>query len=219
MILKFPENVKYFDGSQPPLNQPPPFDDVSALSGNDGHRYLYVDSRTGTAGLVGGFQLSPHNIDDVTHSALMRTVAPAYQCAQTRSARLAVNQPANGPGDPCPALNMVMYNDQPPLGSAPQEYAHAKGVYVEQQGAPPTGFWLVHSVPRFLDPIKAASNSNGSPFPDRPSYSNGFQQGQSFACISLTTQKDHDAVKQALLRNRVYVSLGVVSASVTDACA
>lgn len=216
MIIKFPTAMQFFNpavftaGSNPahprPMSASTTLYKTQPLGPNNGHRYLYADSSTGAAGHMGGFQLSPHDIDDSAHSPLRLTLDPAYREARARSEALQVGNAAILADDPSIGFNMVVYNDQPPgANNANEIYAHAKGVYVERQGAPPAGFWLVHSVPNFKDPVQA--QAGGSPYPRGPPYSNGFQQGQSFACIALTTPNAHAHVKQALLRNRVYVSL------------
>ena len=68
-----------------------------------------------------------------------------------------------------------MYNDEFPNGTSSETAAHAKGV-VAFDGTG-TGFWLVHSVPRF--PPTPGPNITYS-FP-----ATGFRYGQTMLCISL----------------------------------
>lgn len=66
-----------------------------------------------------------------------------------------------------------MYNDEFPNGTSSETAAHAKGVIVFDGVS---GFWLVHSVPRF------------PPSPDEGNYTfptTGLRYGQTMLCLSL----------------------------------
>ncbi|XP_059352361.1 deoxyribonuclease-2-alpha-like isoform X2 [Daphnia carinata] len=75
---------------------------------------------------------------------------------------------------------LLMYNDEFPNGTSSELAAHAKGV-VAFDGQ--SGFWLVHSVPRF----PSAPGGDRSP-ETRTNYSypaNGLRYGQTMLCVSL----------------------------------
>ncbi|XP_022085065.1 plancitoxin-1-like [Acanthaster planci] len=70
-------------------------------------------------------------------------------------------------------LAQVMYNDQPPPGKEIQSglYGHTKGVLAFDDD---TGFWLVHSVPKF--PLPSSKSYN---WPD-----NARRNGQTLLCVT-----------------------------------
>lgn len=78
----------------------------------------------------------------------------------------------------------IMYNDEAPNGKKSEARGHTKGIVAF--GAK-TGFWLVHSVPNFPP-------SNSYSYPD-----SGRHYGQSFLCITLSTEKNLDLVLSQLL--------------------
>jgi len=73
----------------------------------------------------------------------------------------------------CKSCAYALYNDQTPDGKDHDSNAHMKGV-IAFDGT--SGFWLVHSVPRFL-PVKG----DGYKFPVEQT-----KYGQSFLCITLS---------------------------------
>lgn len=86
-----------------------------------------------------------------------------------------------------------MYNDQPPPpGKTSFDLGHSKGVLAADNS---TGFWLVHSVPRF--PPYLEDGAYGYP-------STGHRYGQSFLCITMGAMEINKAGKQ-LLYNEVAV--------------
>ena len=78
---------------------------------------------------------------------------------------------------------LLMYNDEFPNGTSSESAAHAKGV-VAFDGQ--SGFWLVHSVPRF--PPAPAGSDNSNPAETQANYSfpaTGLRYGQTMLCVSL----------------------------------
>lgn len=71
----------------------------------------------------------------------------------------------------------VVYNDEPTNGKTTFDLGHSKGIVVADNS---TGFWLVHSVPKF--PQLPYQNNNSYSYPRT-----GIKFGQSFLCISMTT--------------------------------
>lgn len=74
---------------------------------------------------------------------------------------------------------LLMYNDEFPNGTSSETSAHAKGV-VAFDGQ--SGFWLVHSVPRF------PPAPDGGPPGTKGNYSyptTGLRYGQTMLCVSL----------------------------------
>uniref|UniRef100_A0AAG5D067 Uncharacterized protein n=1 Tax=Anopheles atroparvus TaxID=41427 RepID=A0AAG5D067_ANOAO len=117
---------------------------------------------------------------------------------QWKPARFTVNQSASAPGRTiAPSLSnrsailTILYNDEPSNGPMNAERGHTKGV-VSTDGN--TGYWLVHSVPKFPPEI-------GTSF----SYPHtGMLYGQSFLCISLDAA-EMETVGHQLLYNEVTV--------------
>ncbi len=73
---------------------------------------------------------------------------------------------------------LLMYNDEFPNGTSSETAAHAKGVVAFDATS---GFWLVHSVPRFPpapDPPSASATNYSFPV-------TGLRYGQTMLCISL----------------------------------
>lgn len=67
----------------------------------------------------------------------------------------------------------IMYNDAHPGNKSDSHRGHAKGAAFFDGN---TGFWLIHSVPKFPNPDKYD-------YPD-----SGYNNGQSFLCITLRTE-------------------------------
>lgn len=85
----------------------------------------------------------------------------------------------------------LMYNDEDPSGSTHSSYGHTKGdVCFDDK----SGFWLVHSVPRW--PIYSDQNYG---FPD-----NEKRYGQSFLCMTYATDS-FNTIGDAFLLNKPYV--------------
>lgn len=85
----------------------------------------------------------------------------------------------------------------PPLTgkSSSASFAHAKGILAMDSQ---TGFWIIHSVPQFMDPMSAGA---------RYSYpANGKENGQTAMCISFQTKAELDHILKQLLcmRPNVY---------------
>lgn len=70
----------------------------------------------------------------------------------------------------------VVYNDEPTNGKVTFTLGHSKGIVVADNS---TGFWLVHSVPKF--PQLPYQNNNSYSYPNT-----GIKFGQSFLCVSMT---------------------------------
>ncbi|XP_050079214.1 deoxyribonuclease-2-alpha [Anopheles maculipalpis] len=85
----------------------------------------------------------------------------------------------------------IMYNDEPTNGPVDMVRGHTKGV-VSTDGT--TGFWLIHSVPKFPPII-----GDGYSYPHT-----GMLYGQSFLCISLNAS-EMETVGHQLLYNEVTV--------------
>lgn len=69
---------------------------------------------------------------------------------------------------------VMMYSDQPPVGTTDGTRGHTKGVVVANDIS---GFWLIHSVPKFPPPAEQGAYS----YPKT-----GTVYGQSFLCLSMT---------------------------------
>lgn len=81
----------------------------------------------------------------------------------------------------------MYYNDETPEGAKTSSRAHSKGVWMSDPDF--SGFWLIHSVPRFPLPT-------GTGFPD-----DELIYGQSFLCISITNSTDWQTVAKHILIN------------------
>lgn len=74
---------------------------------------------------------------------------------------------------------LLMYNDEFPNGTSSETAAHAKGVVAFDATS---GFWLVHSVPRFPPaPGPPSASATNYSFPVT-----GLRYGQTMLCISLS---------------------------------
>jgi len=137
--------------------------DASAASG---FGYAYADASSSALRWTGK-QL------DKTTNALGATLAYVYGADASKAAWL-------------------LYNDQPPTGTATDTYGHTKGVVSFDSSG---GFWLVHSVPRFPDPT-------GQPYAGYPGYAKDY--GQSFLCVTYNLASFND-IANAFLLNRPWV--------------
>jgi len=70
----------------------------------------------------------------------------------------------------------LMYNDESPDGKTSYSYGHTKGDMCFDKSS---GFWLVHSVPKFPPPAK-----DGYSYPD-----SGHTYGQTFLCVTYPYQQ------------------------------
>ncbi|XP_063787266.1 deoxyribonuclease-2-alpha isoform X2 [Pseudophryne corroboree] len=126
-----------------------------------GMRYMYQDGSSG--GWLPGTSLM-----NCTDSAVGRTLAQLYKSSKSQD------------------VAYVLYNDQPPKNLTSSEVrGHTKGVVLLDKE---TGFWLVHSTPRFP---AASSLQYGWP-------SNAFHNGQSFICVTYPYSQFTDIGKQLL---------------------
>lgn len=73
----------------------------------------------------------------------------------------------------------LVYNDEPTNRNASFVLGHAKGLVVADKN---TGFWLVHSVPKF--PYLPYQNNNTYTYPPT-----GLKFGQSFLCVSMVAEE------------------------------
>jgi len=88
-------------------------------------------------------------------------------------------------------LLYIMYNDEGPDNQTTETMGHTKGVVVS---GPKTGFWLIHSVPKF-----PPGATEGYSYP-----STGTVYGQSILCISFNIS-DADNIAQLLQYNQPYI--------------
>jgi deoxyribonuclease-2 len=97
-----------------------------------------------------------------------------------------------GPSYDSKASNLfrLLYNDQHPDGQITFSVGHTKGAVVFGETS---GFWLVHSVPKF-PPVDHYG------YPD-----SGHRNGQTFLCISLATAANADTVGTQLTFNYPYI--------------
>lgn len=114
----------------------------------NGIGYLYLDSSSS----LDKWQFSSNGINS-TSSLTGLTLAPLYQSKD---------------------YSFMFYNDQPPNAPVSMIYGHSKGVLAFDENTQ-TGFWLVHSVPRFPQPI-----AQGYGYPD-----SGRIFGQTMLCVTL----------------------------------
>lgn len=83
----------------------------------------------------------------------------------------------------------IVYNDEPTNQRITSLMGHSKGMVVADNSS---GFWLVHSVPKFPD--LPYQNNNSYSYP-----SNGVPNGQSFLCVSMMTQELDKVGKYAII--------------------
>jgi deoxyribonuclease-2 len=93
----------------------------------NGTGYLYLDSSSS----LDKWQFSSQGIDSPSSLAGL-TLTPLYQSKE---------------------YSFVFYNDQPPNIPISMVFGHSKGVLAFEENTQ-TGFWLVHSVPRFPQTIE-----------------------------------------------------------------
>lgn len=73
----------------------------------------------------------------------------------------------------------AVYNDEPTNGKTTFTLGHSKGMVVADNSS---GFWLVHSVPKF--PKLPYQNNNSYMYP-----TTGVKYGQSFLCVSMVAKE------------------------------
>ncbi|XP_054709923.1 deoxyribonuclease-2-like [Uloborus diversus] len=78
-------------------------------------------------------------------------------------------------------LTYIMYNDDPPKGFSGSANGHLKGVVAFNDE---TGFWLVHSIPKFVSP-------SSYEYPE-----NALDNGQSVLCVTFKTESLNEICKQ-----------------------
>jgi len=136
---------------------------------NKGYGYAVIDPSHTTS-----FKISENTLDQDA-GYLGHTLDQVYSGAKTK-------------------VGWLMYNDQNPDGSQSSTYGHTKGV-IGFDGT--TGFWLIHSVPRWPEPHGTAYE-----FPD-----NERIYGQNFICITLDMSQMEDVGYQLFFtRPSVYDS-------------
>jgi len=130
---------------------------------NSGFAYAYADVNSPTLALTG------RRLDD-PNASLTKTLGQVYNAGQAN-------------------LAWIMYNDQPPNGTATDTYGHTKGLTAYTSN---NGFWIAHSTPQY-------------PPPQADQYSFPLKEyGQSFICLTLGLDALND-VGNAFLLNRPYV--------------
>jgi len=141
----------------------------------DGHGYAYLDSSTDYK-----FVLSENSIADDT-SAPGRTLDQVYNAYDVNKEYLKKkdNQYYDGADD----IAHVFYNDENPNGTVYFDCGHTKGGLAFDKES---GFWLIHSVPKYLSPA-----SSGYIYPHT-----GCKYGQMFMCITLNSTSFDDVGKQ-----------------------
>lgn len=108
-----------------------------------------------------------------------------------------INETSSFPGRTIePVLNddgllVIMYNDEPPQNATDGLRGHSKGVVVTDGN---TGFWLIHSVPKFPSELQQPYQ-----YP-----STGKVYGQSFLCITVNVDQ-MELIGQQLLLNEPHV--------------
>ena len=139
--------------------------------------YVYVSSQSAEA----SWTLSDVSINDAL-SEPGQTLQPIYDDPQRDS------------------LVYVFYNDAMPNGTTTGVKGHTKGVVAFDAGG--SGFWMVHSVPRFPPPP-----SEGYGFPET-----GQRFGQSFLCMTLSSDQ-MESVAQQLLYMEPFIYASQMSSS------
>jgi len=127
-----------------------------AVKAPRGTNYFYGDATS-----AGAFVASPHSMNDTSVGALGSTLRQLW--------------------DPATSAAYILWNDDPPASEYYNfSYGHTKGALALDTGSEGGGFWLTHSVPKFLaGPIQSPEGYAGLG-------SNAWMYGQSAACFSLT---------------------------------
>lgn len=83
----------------------------------------------------------------------------------------------------------IVYNDEPTNQKTTASMGHSKGMVAADNSS---GFWLVHSVPKF--PQLPYQNNNSYAYPET-----GVMNGQSFLCMSMMAQELDKVGKYAII--------------------
>ena len=137
----------------------------------EGRSYLYYDSNR-----YGSFLHSDKSIDSPTN-AVSYTLSQVYDSAGN--------------------VGYAMYSDEPPGKKAGVNYAHSKGTVGYDSTS---GFWLVHSVPRF------------PPYYNERIYyypKSGWDNGQSMLCMSLPLSEINSVGRQFQTTRPYFYSLSM----------
>jgi deoxyribonuclease-2 len=143
-----------------------PVDWYVVLKFPGGSGYAYTDSETVHLGL----RKSPYELESATDGAVTHTLRQIYN------------------DDDEEEVGFAKYNDDDPNDHAHGTGGHTKGV-VGWEGE--TGFWLIHSVPRFPSFAKDGAYAG---LPD-----NELRYGQSMLCLSLDVATLDDVASQLLI--------------------
>lgn len=133
----------------------------------DGQGYMYLTSKSPEH----GWTESDKSIKD-SLSIPGRILSPVYEKSNN--------------------LLYMFYNDEHPDGNTSFTRGHTKGVVAF---GPMSGFWLVHSVPKYPPAVELTYD-----YPHT-----GQMYGQSFLCVSLPTFSAADVIGLQLLYNEPYV--------------
>ncbi|XP_050537440.1 cell-death-related nuclease 7 isoform X2 [Daktulosphaira vitifoliae] len=141
------------------------------LSNNlsDGTKYIYMDSNNPS--------WSYHNDIITENSAIGHSVSQMYATSKMQN----------------DTLMWLVYNDEPTNGPTSEILGHTKGIVV---GNKDSGYWLVHSVPKFPQ-LPYQNNSYTYP-------KTGIRYGQSFLCLSMQPQ-DLNNVGNQIINNEALV--------------
>lgn len=150
----------------------------------NGIGYIYLDSSSS----LDKWQFSSKGIDS-TSSLTALTLAPLYQSTEN---------------------SFMFYNDQPPNAPVSMIYGHSKGVLAFDDKTQ-TGFWLVHSVPRFPQPI-----AQGYGYPN-----SGRVFGQTMLCVTLNASASSfnnsiDSLSNHFLFTRPFVFDSRITSTAAD---
>jgi len=130
-----------------------------------GYAYAYADKSSSKLSIMTNSRVSDAS------GALGRTINQIYGASST--------------------VGWLMYDDQPPTGTASTSYGHTKGDIAFDSTS---GFWLVHSVPQYPNATGPFS------FPQ----SGSITYGQSFLCVSYATST-FNSIGGQLLINKPFV--------------
>lgn len=140
-----------------------PVDWWAAFKFSNSYNYAYIDADS-----YNGLQESEYDLSSSSSGAPAHTLSQLYGGADS----------------------YAFYNDEPPNGAkASSTYGHTKGAMGFDSNS---GFWLIHSVPRFPD-------NTASSYPGLPA--NEVKYGQSFLCVSYDVDTFND-IGSLLQENR-----------------
>ncbi|XP_050428234.1 cell-death-related nuclease 7 [Adelges cooleyi] len=144
------------------------------LQGNfsDGTGYIYMDSQNKTP------SWSYHQAVTIENSAMGHSVSQIYVSSESQN----------------DTLMWLVYNDEPTNGPVQMTLGHTKGMVAADKDS---GYWLVHSVPKY--PQLPYQNNNSYTYPPT-----GVKFGQSFLCLSMLSQ-ELDKVGDQIINNEAKV--------------